>query len=301
MKNLLIVIEGPTASGKTALGVALAKQYNSVVLSADSRQFYRELAIGTAKPLPEEQDGVAHYFVDSHSILDPVTSAQYEQEALTVLDQVFQTHPIVFLVGGSGMFIDALCHGLDPIPHDDKLRSEITELYQTQGIEVLQEEVKRLDPEYYAQMDVQNPVRLIRALEVIRLTGSTFSSQREKKQAPRSFDFQKFVIDLPREVLYERINRRVDIMMEQGLYDEVKAVYDLKHLQSLNTVGYSELFSEMDGTISLPDAIALIKQNTRRYAKRQLTWFRKDPSAIWLSTQERSEQIAQIQSFIEQQ
>lgn len=301
MKNLLIVIEGPTASGKTALGVALAKQYNSVVLSADSRQFYRELAIGTAKPLPEEQDGVAHYFVDSHSILDPVTSAQYEQEALTVLDQVFQAHPIVFLVGGSGMFIDALCHGLDPIPHDDKLRREITELYQTQGIEVLQEEVKRLDPEYYAQMDVQNPVRLIRALEVIRLTGSTFSSQREKKQAPRSFDFQKFVIDLPREVLYERINRRVDIMMEQGLYDEVKAVYDLKHLQSLNTVGYSELFSEMDGTISLPDAIALIKQNTRRYAKRQLTWFRKDPSAIWLSTQERSEQIAQIQSFIEQQ
>lgn len=295
-KNIkhLIVITGPTASGKTSLSIALAKHFKTSVVSSDSRQFYREIEIGTAKPSKEEQEGIHHYFIDSHNLKDEVTSAQFEREALAVLEKEFLKNDFVILTGGSGMFIDALCNGLDKIPTSPAIKAEIQAEYEENGTIPLLEELKEKDLEYYNQIDKNNSVRIIRAIEVIRLTGKTFSSQRVAKPTARPFKVHRFIINHDREVLYNRINQRVDLMLQDGLLEEVKKVQHLKHLSSLNTVGYKELFEFLEDQISLEQAIEKIKMNTRRYAKRQLTWFRRNTSAIWINFSSKDQMKAEI-------
>lgn len=273
----LIVIQGPTASGKTALSIALAKELQTVILSADSRQFYREIGIGTAKPTLEERGDVPHFFIDSHSLEEPVSAAQFEREALKILTEEFQQHDQIILVGGSGMFIDALTFGLDPLPTDKEIQNKYSQLLKESGIEELQKLLHSLDPEYYQKVDRNNPHRLIRALELIELTGRKMDEIRKGEQQERFFESKRFVLDPPRQELYERINQRVDAMLIDGLLDEVKSVMHLRQLQSLNTVGYKELFAYLDGTCTLEEAKAAIQQNSRRYAKRQMTWFRRNP------------------------
>lgn len=293
----LIVIEGPTASGKTSLAVSLAKAFNTVVLSADSRQFYKELSIGTAKPSREEMEGILHYFIDSHSISTPVSAAQFESEALNLIQGELADYSKLILVGGSGMFIDALCLGLDPIPADPDIQNALRKELEEKGIEPLLLELKESDPEFYQQVDKQNPMRILRALEVIRLTQIPFSTWRKNELPGRPFEVIRFVINHPREILYDRINQRVDQMMEAGLIDEVKSVSEYRNLTALQTVGYKEVFEYLDGSIDLQTCIDKIKQHTRNYAKRQLTWFKRHADAIWLDakpTDELRDEILQI-------
>jgi tRNA dimethylallyltransferase len=253
-----------------------------VILSADSRQFYRELSIGTAKPTIEEQQGIQHYFIDSHSITDEVTASTYAKEALSILDVEFKNHDTIIMVGGSGMFIDAVCNGLDDIPASIELRNELTEFVKQNGLDILLAELNEKDPEFYTIVDKQNPVRVIRAIEAIRLSNMTFSEMRKNQKIIRPFETIRVIIDHDRQKLYERINLRVDIMIENGLTSEVKSLMPHKNLSSLKTVGYSELFRFLEDEIDLQEAIELIKQNSRRYAKRQLTWFRKHEDATWI-------------------
>lgn len=295
----LIVIEGPTASGKTALSVALAKALNTVVLSADSRQFYRELSIGTAKPSKEEMEGIPHYFIDSHPISTPVSAARYEAEAMELIRGELAHYPQLILAGGSGMFIDALCLGLDPIPADPAFMEVLKNELEQQGLEPLLEELKQNDPEFYQQVDRQNPVRILRALEVIRLTGTPFSTWRKNDLPARPFEVIRFVIDHPREVLYERINLRVDQMIEAGLIEEVKSVMEFREYTALQTVGYKEVFDYLDGSIDLETCISKIKQHTRNYAKRQLTWFKRHPEAIWLPAKPTKELCGEILQIVQ--
>ncbi len=261
----------------------LAKHFNTVVLSADSRQFYKETSIGTAKPTTDEMEGVPHYFIDSHSIFEPVTAGMYEQEALELLQGELTAYRTIILVGGSGMFIDALCKGLDPIPTDAGIQEQLRKELDEKGLETLLEELKEDDPVYYDQVDRQNAPRVLRALEVIRLTGIPFSEQRSNSKQQRPFQSIYFHIDHPREVLYDRINRRVDVMMEQGLLDEVNRLYKHKQLTALQTVGYKELFDYIDGTCTLEFSIEKIKQHTRNYAKRQMTWINRNSESIALN------------------
>lgn len=278
----LIVISGPTASGKTALSVALAQHFNTCVLSADSRQFYKEVAIGTAKPTVEEMQGIPHFFIDSHLLTDEVTAAQFEREAMSVLEEQFQQHDVIILTGGSGMFVDALCHGLDDIPTSRDLRDALQEQVDAGGLDQLLEELKEKDPTYFEQVDRKNPVRVIRAIEVMRLTNRPYSELRTSQEKKRPFHVHRFVIEHDREFLYDRINRRVDLMMEAGLLEEVKSVLPYRELSSMNTVGYKELFQYLDGKCTLEEAIDQIKQNSRRYAKRQITWLKRNPEAQWI-------------------
>jgi tRNA dimethylallyltransferase len=290
----IIVIAGPTASGKTSLAVALAKQLNAPIISADSRQFYKELCIGTAKPTEEEMKGIPHYFVASHSIEHPLTAGQYEKQALAKVEALFQTHDSIILVGGSGMFINALIYGTDQLPHSLEVRTYWNDKFEKNGIQFLQEELKSVDPEYFEEVDIHNPVRLIRALEIHQITGQPYSSLRKQVSKKPRFETHYFVIDYPREELYNRINQRVNIMMESGLLEEVRAHREHQELQPLNTVGYKELFDYLNYNISLERAIELIKQNTRRYAKRQLTWFRKEENAQWLTPSPQEEMLRSI-------
>ena len=290
----LIVIEGPTASGKTALSVQLAKSLSSPVISADSRQFYREMSIGTAKPLPAEMEGVPHYFIDTHSIHQEISAARFAEEALVKLDELFKQSDHVVMTGGSGLFIDAVCIGLDPIPTSESVKEALIDQYKQEGLDNLLKELKTGDPAFYEEVDRNNPARVIRAVEVLRITGRSYSSQRENKQAERLFVCKRYVINHPREVLYNRINQRVDQMINAGLLDEVRKLYPLRHLRALQTVGYSELFDHLDGNISLSDSVEKIKQNTRRYAKRQLTWFRRHPDAHWLLANDQDGMLAEI-------
>lgn len=278
----LIVIEGPTASGKTSLSIELAKHFSTVIFSADSRQFYRELSIGTAKPNSEEQQGIKHYFIDSHSIFEEFTAASYAKEALAALNKEFLKHEIIIMVGGSGMFIDAVCNGLDSIPASRELRDQLTNQVREEGLENLLIELEQKDPEFYYKVDRKNPLRIIRAIEAIRLSSKTFSEMRKAKKLDHNFTIQRFIIDHPKDQLYERINLRVDQMIENGLLEEVKKLNDYKDLNALKTVGYSEMFSYIDHRIDFKTAVELIKQNTRRYAKRQLTWFRRHLDAVWV-------------------
>ena len=294
-KKRLIVIAGPTASGKTALAIRLAKHFDTCVLSADSRQFYREVAIGTAKPSLEEQDGVIHHFIDSHSLENPVSASMFAEEALLILAKIFQTTDTVILVGGSGLFIDALCVGLDKIPFNQEIRNQLNAELLQNGLDALLLELYQKDPTYFAQVDRANSTRVIRALEVIRNTGNTFTFYVENNtKEQRDFESNYFIINHPREKLYARIEQRVDRMLTSGLLEEVKSVYHLAHLQTLNTVGYSELFRFLRGEISFETAILLIKQNTRRYAKRQLTWFRRYENAFWLTHTELDLQVEEV-------
>jgi tRNA dimethylallyltransferase len=283
----LIVIAGPTASGKTAAAINLAKHYKTVILSADSRQFYREMSIGTAKPSWIELAEAKHYFIDSHSITESFSVGDFEKQALALLDELFHAHDVVILVGGSGLYIKALTEGFDDIPQaNPEIREKLNKEFADKGIEWLQQKLQTVDPHYYAEVDLNNPQRIIRALEVYETTGQPFSSYRKAGINKRPFNILKIALDMPREVLYNRINQRVDIMIEQGLVAEARELIFHRHLNALNTVGYSELFDHFDGKISLEKAVDQIKQNTRHFAKRQLTWFRKDTSIHWLKPED---------------
>ena len=281
--NTLIVIAGPTASGKTAFAIKVAKALNTVILSADSRQFYKEMSIGTAAPTEEELSQVKHYFVHHISIKDKYDVADYEREALQLLGELFKTHDAVIMTGGSGLFIDAVCNGIDAMPDvEPDVREKVQKLFDEGGLIALQNEVQRLDPEYIALVDQQNPRRLQRALEVCYQTGKTFTSFRNGNTIQRDFDIKKYALLWDRQALIERIDKRVDLMMEQGLLEEAKTLYPKRHLNALNTVGYKELFAYFDGNCTLFEAVELIKIHTRQYAKRQMTWLRKDTSYQWI-------------------
>ena len=279
----LIVIAGPTASGKTAFSIELAKALNTVILSVDSRQFYKEMSIGTAAPTEEELSQVKHYFVHHISIEDKYDVADYERDAMHLLEELFKTHDAVIMTGGSGLFIDAVCNGIDAMPVvQPEIREKVQKLLDEGGLKALQDEVLHLDPEYYAIVNQQNPRRLQRALEVCYQTGQTFSSFRSGNTVQRNFDIKKYAILWDRQALIERIDKRVDMMMEQGLLEEAKALYPKRHLNALNTVGYKELFAYFDGQCTLEEAVEQIKIHTRQYAKRQMTWLRKDTSYRWI-------------------
>lgn len=294
-KNL-IVIAGPTAVGKTALAIEVAKHYGAEIISADSRQFYREMSIGTAKPTEEQLNAVPHHFVNNLSIHQKNYSAgRYEAEVLDFLETYFKRNPVAVMVGGSGLFINAVCSGFDKMENTENKDLWLTRNFlNTKDLDWLQQEVERLDPAYYAEVDKKNPVRLKRALEIIYTTGKTYSEQRIGKKIERDFNIIKVGLSLPREVLNERINLRVDEMMKDGLLDEVKELYLHKKLHTLNTVGYTELFDFIEDKLTLQQAIDLIKQNTRNYAKRQMTWFKKDNGIQWFQPQQKDEVVAYI-------
>ena len=283
----LIVLAGPTASGKTATAIKLAKALDAEIISADSRQFYKELSIGTAAPTAEELSQVKHHFVHNLSIEDKYDVADYERDVLSFLKQYFKTKDIAIMTGGSGLFIDAVCNGLDEMPDiSEEVRDRVSKMLETDGIEALQKEVEKVDNEYYQVVDRQNPRRLQRALEVYYQTGKPYSTFRQRNVAKRDLDIVKLAILWDRDKLIERINQRVDMMMQQGLLDEVKSVYPKRHLNSLNTVGYKELFDYLDGKCTLEQAVKQIKINTRQYAKRQMTWLRKNGDYQWFTIDE---------------
>ena len=294
----LIVIAGPTASGKTAFAIELAKALNTVILSADSRQFYKEMSIGTAAPTEAELSQVQHYFVHHISIEDKYDVADYERDVLQLLEELFKTHDVVVMTGGSGLFIDAVCNGIDAMPDvQPETREKVQRLFDEGGLKALQDEVQRLDPAYYAIVDQQNPRRLQRALEVCYQTGQPFSSFRSGNTIQRDFEIKKYALLWDRQALIERIDRRVDLMMEQGLLEEAKSLYSKRHLNALNTVGYKELFAYFDGQCTLEEAVEQIKIHTRQYAKRQMTWLRKDNGYQWVTTDDLEEVIRQTNPF----
>lgn len=277
----------------------VAKHFNTAILSADSRQFYKEISIGTAKPSQAEQDGVKHYFIDSHQLEDEITSAQFEKMGLQALTEIYENNDFAVLAGGSGMFVDALCFGLDNIPTDREVKQQVIKEYQQFGLEPLLSELKEKDPKYYEEVDRENAMRIQRAIEAIRITGVPFSTLRQSQPKSRPFTIHPFVLNHEREKLYARINQRVDKMMESGLENEVKSVEKYRHLTSMNTVGYKEIFAYLDGEISQDRAIELIKQNSRRYAKRQLTWLRRNPENHWIDFTDTEDVAQQIISYFE--
>ncbi|HVU59138.1 MAG TPA: tRNA (adenosine(37)-N6)-dimethylallyltransferase MiaA [Puia sp.] len=285
----VIIITGPTAVGKTAAAVSLARELSTTIISADSRQCFKELHIGVAKPSPEELQAVHHYFINSHSIHEEVTAATYEELALGWTEEIFYAQaaakrlPVAVMVGGTGLYIKAYSEGLDAIPPiDPAIRQQIQHHYDTEGLTWLQEQVRDNDPEFFGVGEIQNPQRLMRALEVKKATGHSILSFRTTVKKTRPFRMEKIGLFLPKEELHRRINGRVDKMMEDGLLEEVRSLLPYRELNALQTVGYSELFDHLDGKISLDQAVEAIKMNTRRYAKRQMTWFRKDPSIRWV-------------------
>jgi tRNA dimethylallyltransferase len=282
-----VIIAGPTAVGKTAAAIAIARHFNTAIISADSRQCFKEMTIGVAKPSISELQQVHHYFINSHSIHDDVNAAVFEQYALQAAGEIFQQHNVAVVTGGTGLYIKAFCEGLDDMPPVSlTIRQAITEQYEQQGLAWLQQQVQQHDPLYYASGEIQNPQRLIRALEVKQATGESIRTFQQGRKATRPFRIIKLGLGLPKPELHARINARVDQMMEQGLLDEVKQLVPFKHLNALQTVGYSELFDFFDGKISLQQAVEQIKINTRHYAKRQMTWFRKDANMQWFSPDE---------------
>ena len=273
----LLVLLGPTGVGKTNISLLLAEKLKCPVISSDSRQFYRELKIGTAAPTKEQQERVKHYFIGTHSIHDEYNAGQYEQDAIQLLDELFKTHSVVMLVGGSMMYIDAVCNGMDDIPTvDPATRAYWQKQYAVSGLEFIQNELKRLDPAHFEKVDILNPKRVIHALEICSMTGETYSGLRTGQRKARNFNIMKIGLNRPRAELYERINRRVDEMMAEGLLQEAEKYYEYKNLNTLNTVGYKELYEYLNGTWTLDFAVNMIKQDSRRYAKRQMTWFNRD-------------------------
>lgn len=273
----LIVIGGPTASGKTALAIALARQFDTVILSADSRQFYRELRIGNARPTPDELAAAPHYFIADRSVEQPLSAGEYAREALALLEDIYQQRRVAIVVGGSGLYLKALTDGLDTFPAvPPDVRAAVEALYQREGLGALQRELAVADPHYYAEVDRANPARLLRALSVCRASGQPYSSFRTDRPEARPFCAHYLFPDWPRELLYARIDQRVERMLADGLLAEARTLYPLRHLTPLQTVGYQELFDHFDGQYDLPTAVGLIQRNSRRYAKRQLTWLRRD-------------------------
>ena len=278
----LLVIVGPTGSGKTDLSIRLARHYGAPILSTDSRQFYRGMAIGTAQPTPDQLQSAEHHFIASHDLKEDLNCGSYETQALSCLEKLFAKHDWVIAVGGSGLYVRALCEGMDDLPQaDPELREALSRRLETEGVDALAAELRTLDPVYYARVDRKNPARVMRALEVCLQTGRPYSEQRTGVRRPRPFGIVKVGVDLPREELYARIDRRVDRMVADGLEAEARALYPYRTLNALQTVGYREFFDYFEGRTSYEEAVSLIKRNSRRYAKRQLTWFRRDPEIRW--------------------
>jgi tRNA dimethylallyltransferase len=298
MKNTCIVITGPTAVGKTALAIELANYYNTAIISADARQCFKELHIGVAKPSALMLQTVPHYFINTHSIQENMNAALFEQYSLTAADTIFKTQPIAIMVGGTGLYIKAFCQGMDSIPAiPTSVRENITTLFETNGLHWLQEEVKKADPYYYATLEIQNPQRLIRALEVKWHTNQSIKQFQAGKKTERPFNLIKIGLELPREKLYHHINARVEEMIQAGLMAEVQSLTLHQKLNALQTVGYKELFDCINGTCSFTQAVDNIKKNTRQYAKRQLTWFKKDKSITWFEP----EAVANVKHFLDVQ
>ncbi len=292
----LIVITGPTASGKTAVAIELARLYKSDIINADSRQFFREMNIGTAKPTAKELKTVQHHFINNLSIVDKYNIGIFEKEVLEKLNLLFQTNDTIFLTGGSGLYIDAVCKGIDKLPESsEEIRKELIYILNTEGIEALQEKLKISDPEHFSKTDIQNPHRLIRALEINMVSGKKVSELQKAEVKKRDFEIKKIGLLLDRDELYSKINRRVDEMIHKGLVEEVQSLLPYRSENALQTVGYKEIFDYLENKTSLPEAIELIKQNTRNYAKRQMTWFRKDPDIQWFYPAE----IDKMKIFIE--
>ena len=281
-EKTLITIIGATGTGKTDLSIQLAKQYNAPIISTDSRQIYIGMAIGTAQPSKEQLSEVEHYMIATNSIHDHYTCGRYENDAIKTLDTLFKEHQTVIAVGGSGLYIDALCNGIDFMPETNfELREELKIELQTNGLEPLLTKLNELDPTYYQIVEKSNPQRVLRAIEVSISSGKPYSSFLEKRKVKRPFNIIKIGVEMDRKIMYDRINKRVDIMLTEGLEEEARTLYPYKELNSLQTVGYRELFEYFDGNCTLNDAIELIKRNSRRYAKRQITWFKRDHSIIW--------------------
>lgn len=281
-QKTVVIIAGPTAVGKTSLAISLAKHFNTEIISADSRQCYRELNIGVARPSPEELASIPHHFIADRSVQEEISAADYEQYALQKVHELFQQHDIVIMVGGTGLYIKAFCEGLDSIPAvPEALRSSIIENYEKHGITWLQNEIKENDPFFFEKGEIKNPQRMMRALEIIKATGVSILKHHTGEKKKRNFSIIKIGLELPREELQQRIDLRVDEMIKQGLVEEVKSVYAWRHMNALQTVGYKEIFDYLDNNVSLSKAIELIKIHTRQYAKRQMTWFKKDMEMHW--------------------
>lgn len=287
MKNTVVVLAGPTAVGKTAMAIRLAERLGTEIISADSRQCYRELTIGTAKPDADELQAVPHYFINSHSITEEVNAAMYGQLALRYADEIFSRQPFAIVTGGTGLYIRAFLEGMDdmpPVPED--IRQQLRKEYEENGMLWLQETLKKKDPAFYAGAEIHNPHRLLRALEIFEATGQSITAFRTGTQQPRDFNVIRIGLQLPKELLHENIHLRVDRMMAAGLVDEVRSVEAYRHHNALQTVGYTEIFDHFDGKITLPEAIDQIKTHTRQYAKRQLTWFRRDAAMQWFDARD---------------
>ena len=294
----LICIVGPTAVGKTSVAIKLAGWLGCEIISADSRQFYKEMELGTAKPTLDELRTVPHHFINNLSIEENYDVGLFEKQVLEKLNDIFKTYNTALMVGGSGMFVDTVCYGLDQFPNvPEQVRLGLNQELQEKGIEALQKELKETDPEYFEIVDVQNPQRITRALEVIRFTGKKFSSFRKGERAKRPFSIIKIGLEMERSVLYERIDNRMDLMIDTGLFEEAESLIDYRNHNALQTVGYKEIFPFLDGDYNKEEAIRLLKRNSRRYAKRQLTWFKRDSEIQWFSP----DQEDQIKTFIRNQ
>jgi tRNA dimethylallyltransferase len=290
----VIIILGPTASGKTALSLAVARHFKTSIISADSRQCFRELNIGVAKPTPQELREIKHEFINSHSIHEEVNASIFEELSLQWAGEIFATRDVLVMVGGTGLYIKAFCEGMDPVPPaDEQLRMEIRKKYRENGLEWLQREIGSADPEFQQSGEIRNPQRIMRALEVKKSTGRSILSFRNLPRKPRPFRIVRFGLQVPKDILYQRINERVDLMMKSGLTDEVRSLLPFQHLNALQTVGYTELFDYLNGNQNLAEAVSKIKQHTRNYAKRQMTWFRKDPSIRWIEKEPLKEVLDQ--------
>lgn len=298
MSGTLVVIVGPTAVGKTALAIELAGEFCTVIISADSRQFYREMRIGTARPETEETGGIKHYFSGHLGIEGYYNASMFEEAVMKLLPELFKNHGHVILAGGSGLYVNAVIHGIDDLPGVDPLvRRELAIKFEKEGIRGLRDMLEQLDPDYYARVDLNNPKRILKGLEVSIMTGRPYSGFLTHRCKERDFQTVLIGLDRPRKELYQRINRRVDQMMAQGLLEEARGLYPLRHLNALNTVGYQELFCHFEGKISLEEAVEQIKSHTRQYARKQLTWFRKNPGFRWFHPDEKQNIIDYIQAL----
>lgn len=296
-KKILVVLIGATAVGKTAMAIRLAKHFDTAILSADSRQVFKEMTIGTAKPSQAELAAVPHYFIDSHSIQEEFNAGQFEKNALSVLEKIFSKNNFALLVGGSGLYVKALCEGIDQMPQiDPKIRQNLQEEFEKNGLQPLLDELQATDPLYFEQVDRQNHQRIIRALEICRYSQKPYSDFRIKEKVERNFEILKIGLEMDRQKLYERIDQRMDLMLQNGLWQEAQKLFPLRHLNALQTVGYKEIFDCLENHYDQHEAIRLLKRNSRRYAKRQLTWFGADKEITWFG----NEDFEKIIDWIEQ-
>jgi len=296
MKKTLLVLAGPTAVGKTSCGIEIAKHFNTEIISADSRQIYQECTIGTAVPSPEELARAKHHFIQVVSVRDAYNASMFEFQVLEKLEELFEKHDLLLMVGGSGLYIDAVCHGIDDLPSiDPELRKKLLLKFEDKGLEALTWELRKLDPVSYSQVDLKNHMRVLKALEVTMQTGKPYSSFLSAEKKERPFQILRIALDIERELLYDRINNRVQLMMEAGLLEEVKLLEPLRDYTAMKTVGYRELFKHLDGELSLDEAVDLIQRNTRKFARKQLTWFRKENRYQWFSPHEGTEMLRWIE------